>query len=153
MCRILTCPILNTTSPSNTYREVSENRMLWRIFGPKREEVVGGCRRLQNEELRNLYVSPNVVGVMESGRMGWAGRVARMGELRNAYCVSVGWPGAGGGVRRFWRRRRGLCDDTGMDLGDMWWEVMDCIHLAQDGNRWWALVWRGGGPSSSVKGV
>jgi hypothetical protein len=43
--------------------------MLWRIFVPKREEVAGGCRRLQNDELRNLYASPNVVGVMESGRM------------------------------------------------------------------------------------
>jgi hypothetical protein len=44
--------------------------MLWRIFGSKREEVAGGYRRLQNDELRNLYVSPNVVGVMDSGKMG-----------------------------------------------------------------------------------
>jgi hypothetical protein len=56
-----------------------------RIFGPKREEVTGGWRRLHKEELRNLYSSPNVIRGMR-----WAGHVARMGEMRNAYKFSVG---------------------------------------------------------------
>jgi len=79
--------------------------MLWRIFGPKREEVAGGCRRLHSEELRNFYSSANVVRVMKSRRMRRVGRVAQMGELRNAYCVSVGKPE---GKRPLRRRRRGL---------------------------------------------
>jgi hypothetical protein len=57
---------------------VSESRMLRRIFGPKREEVAGGWRRLHNEELRNLYASPNIIRVGKSRRMRWAGHVARM---------------------------------------------------------------------------
>jgi hypothetical protein len=60
-----------------------ENRVLRRIFGPKREEVAGGWRRLHNEELHNLYGSPNIIRVIKSRRMRWAGNVARMGEMRN----------------------------------------------------------------------
>jgi hypothetical protein len=60
-------------------REV-ENMVLKRIFGPKREEVVGGWRRLHNEELHNMYASPNVIHVFKSRRMRWAGYVARMGR-------------------------------------------------------------------------
>jgi hypothetical protein len=69
---------------------VFENRMLRRIFGPKREEVMGGWRRLHNEELHNLYVSPNIIGVNKSRRMRWAGNVARIGEMRNVYKIVVG---------------------------------------------------------------
>jgi hypothetical protein len=58
---------------------VFENRVLRRIFGAKREEVVGGWRRLHNEELHNLYTSLNVIRVIKSRRVGWAGHVARMG--------------------------------------------------------------------------
>jgi hypothetical protein len=57
-----------------------ENRVLRRIFGPKREEVVGDWRRLHNEELHNLYASQNIIGVTESRRMRWVGHVARMGR-------------------------------------------------------------------------
>jgi hypothetical protein len=68
---------------------VSEDRVLRRIFGRKREEVVGGWRRLHKEELSNLYASPNIGSVIKSGRMRWAGHVARMGEMR---CVkNFGW--------------------------------------------------------------
>jgi hypothetical protein len=62
------------------------------IFRPKRDEVVGDWRRLHNEELHNLYNSPNVTRVMEWIRMRQAGNVARMGEMRNAYKILVGKP-------------------------------------------------------------
>jgi hypothetical protein len=62
---------------------VSENRVLRRIFGPKREEVAEGWRRLHNEELRNLYASPNIVRVIKPRRMRLAGHVERMGGMRS----------------------------------------------------------------------
>jgi hypothetical protein len=68
---------------------VSENRGLRRIFGPKREED-GSCRKLHNDELHNLYSSPNIVRVIKSRRMRWVGHVARMGEGRGFYSVLVG---------------------------------------------------------------
>jgi len=71
---------------------VSENRVLRRIFGPKRDEVTGKWRKLHNEELNNLYSSPNIMRVLKSRRMRWAGHVARMGEGRGVYRVSVGKP-------------------------------------------------------------
>jgi len=61
---------------------VLENRMLRRIFGPKRDEVTGEWRKLHNEELNDLYCSPNYVRVIMSRRMRWAGHVARKGERR-----------------------------------------------------------------------
>jgi hypothetical protein len=57
---------------------VFENRVLWRIFKHKREELAGGWRRLHNEEFPNMYASPNVTSVMKSRRMRWAGHVVRM---------------------------------------------------------------------------
>ena len=59
-----------------------ENRVLMRIFGPKRDEVTGEWRKLHNDELNDLYCSPNIVRVIKSRRMAWAGQVARMGEGR-----------------------------------------------------------------------
>jgi hypothetical protein len=59
---------------------VFENRVVRRIFGPKREEVAGDWRRLHNEELQNLYASTNVISVIKSRRMGWAGHVAHTGD-------------------------------------------------------------------------
>ena len=64
-----------------------ENMVLRRIFGPKRGEVRGEWRRLHNEELSHLYSSTNIVWVIKSRRMRWAGHVARMGEERGAYSV------------------------------------------------------------------
>jgi hypothetical protein len=69
---------------------VFENRMLRRIFRPKRNEVTGDWRRKHNEELYNLYSSPNKIRMVKSRRVRWAGHVARMGEKRNAYRVLVG---------------------------------------------------------------
>jgi hypothetical protein len=71
---------------------VFKNRVLRRIFGPKRDEVTGEWRRLYKEELNYLYSSPNIIRVIKSRRMRWAGHVARMGEGRSAYRVLVGRP-------------------------------------------------------------
>jgi hypothetical protein len=68
---------------------VFENRVLRRIFGPKRDEVTGGWRKLHNEELHNLYSSPSIIRMTKSRKMRWAGHVARMGEKRNAYRILV----------------------------------------------------------------
>jgi hypothetical protein len=59
---------------------VFENRMLRRIFGPKRDEVIGGWRKLHNEELNNLYCLPSIIRITKSRRMKWAGHVAQMGK-------------------------------------------------------------------------
>jgi hypothetical protein len=66
------------------------NSMLRRIFGPKRDEVMGGWRKLHNEELHNLYSLPKIIRMIKSRRMRWAGNVARMGAKRNAYRILVG---------------------------------------------------------------
>jgi hypothetical protein len=71
---------------------VFENRVLRRIFGPKREEVTGQWRRLHNEELNDPYSSPNIIQVMKLRRMRWAGHVAWMGADRGAYRILVGRP-------------------------------------------------------------
>jgi hypothetical protein len=78
--------------------------VLRRIFGPKREKVEGGWRRLYNEELHYLYASPNIVSVIKSRRMRWAGHLARMDEVRNAYRILVGKPYGKRPLRRSWRR-------------------------------------------------
>jgi len=69
---------------------VFENRVLRRIFGPKREEETGEWRKLHNEELNNLYCSHSPVQVIKSRRIKWVGHVARMGERRSIYRVLVG---------------------------------------------------------------
>jgi hypothetical protein len=66
--------------------------MLRRIFGPKRDGVTGGSRKLHKEELHNLYSSPNIIRIIKSRRMRWAGHVARMGEKRNVYRLLVRKP-------------------------------------------------------------
>jgi hypothetical protein len=68
---------------------VYENRVFKRIFGPKRDEVTGGWRKVHNEELHCLYSSPSIIRVIKSRRMRWAGHVARMGEVRGAYNILV----------------------------------------------------------------
>jgi hypothetical protein len=71
---------------------VFENKVLRRIFGPKRDEVTREWRRLHNKELYALYSSPNIIRVIKSRRLRWAGHVARMGERRGAYRGLVGKP-------------------------------------------------------------
>jgi hypothetical protein len=71
---------------------VVENRVLRRIFGPKRDEVTGGWRKLINEELHGVYSSSSIVSVIKARRMRWAGHMARMGEVRGAYNILIGRP-------------------------------------------------------------
>jgi hypothetical protein len=70
--------------------KVFENRVLRSIFGPKRDEVTGGWRKLHNEELRGLYSLPSIIRVIKARKMRWAGHVVRMGEVRGAYNILVG---------------------------------------------------------------
>jgi hypothetical protein len=91
---------------------VFENRVLRRIFGPKRDEVTGRWRKLHNEELHNLYFSPSIIRMIKSRRMRWAGHVARMGETRNAYRILVGKPE---GKRPLGRPRHRWVDNIKMD--------------------------------------
>jgi hypothetical protein len=71
---------------------VYENRVLRRLFRPKRDEVMGEWRKLHNEELRDLYSSPSIIRMIKSRTMRWIRHVARMGEKRNAYRLLVGNP-------------------------------------------------------------
>jgi hypothetical protein len=87
---------------SLTVREEHKLRVL-RIYGPKRDGVMGGWRKLHNEELHNLYSSPGIIIIIKSRRMKWAGHVARMGEKRNVYSLMVGKPE---GKRPLGRSRR-----------------------------------------------
>jgi hypothetical protein len=112
---------------------VFENRVLRRIFGPKRDEVTGEWRKLHNEELRILYSSPNIIRQIKSRRMRWAGHVARMGEERNVYRVLMGMPK---GKRPLGRPRRRWKDGIRMDLREIGWWSVDWIQLAQDRGRW-----------------
>jgi hypothetical protein len=116
---------------------VFENRVLRRIFGPKRDEVTGEWRKLHYEDLRDLYSSPNIIRITKSRRMRWAGHVARMGEKRNAYRLLVGKPE---GKRPLGRPRRMWVDNIRMDLGEVEWGDVDRIGLTKDRNRWRALV-------------
>jgi hypothetical protein len=106
--------------------------VLRRIFGPKRDEVTGGWRKLHNEELHNLYSSPSIIRMIESRRMRWAGYAARMGEKKNAYRILVGKPE---GKRPLGRSRR-----RWVDLRETGWDGMNWIDLAQDRDQWKALV-------------
>jgi hypothetical protein len=104
---------------------------------PKRDEVTGEWRRLHNEELNDLYSSPNIIREIKSRRMRWVGHVARMGEGRGAYRILVGRPE---GRRPLGRPRRRWEDDIKMDLQEVGWEDVDWIDMAQDRDRWRAVV-------------
>jgi hypothetical protein len=127
---------------SRTVREehklrVFENRVLRRIFGPKRDGVTGGWRKLQDEELHNLYSSPSIIIIIKSRRMRWAEHVARMGEKKNVYRLLVGKPEGKGLLGR---PRRRWIGNIKMDLLEIELNVVDWIGLAQDRYRWRALV-------------
>ena len=112
---------------------VFEN-MLWRTFGPRRDEVMEEWRRLHNEELYDLYPSPNIVWVIKSKRMRWAGHGARMGRGEGG-CIGSRWGN--------WRKR-----DHWGDLGIDWW-----IILGRISRRWDVGIWTGlGGPRIETGG-
>ena len=100
--------------------------MLRRIFGPRMGEVTGELRRWHNEERNDLYSSPNIVRVIKSRKMGWAGHVARMGEEREVYRALVGKPE---GRRSLGRPRR------------RWWIILGRISRRWDVGIWTGLGW------------
>jgi hypothetical protein len=116
---------------------VFENRVLRRIFGPKRDEVTGGWRKVHNEELRGLYSSPSIIRVIKARRMRWVGHVAHMGEVRCAYNILVWRPE---GRRPLGRTRHRWEDNIKIELQELGFGDVDWIHLAQDRDRWRALV-------------
>jgi len=111
---------------------VFENMVLRRIFGPRWVEVTGEWRRLHNEELNDLCSSPNIVRVIKSRRMRWAGNVTRMGEESGVYRVLVGKPE---GNRPLGRPRRRWVDNIRMDLQEVGCGCMVWIGLAQDRDK------------------
>jgi hypothetical protein len=98
---------------------------------------MGEWRKLHNEELCDLYSSLSIIRIIRSRRMRWAGHVARMGEKRNAYRLLVGKPE---GKRPLGGSRRRWADNIRVDLGEVGWGHVAWIDLAQDWNRWRALV-------------
>ena len=114
-----------------------ESRVLRRIFGPRRDKVTGEWRKLHKEELNDLYSSPNVVRVIKSRRMRWAGHVARIVERRGLYRVLVR---KSEGKRPHGRPRCRWEDNIKMDLQEVGCGCMDWMELAQDRDRWRALV-------------
>jgi hypothetical protein len=116
---------------------VFENRVLRRIFGPKRDEVTGEWRKLHNEELLNLYSSPDIITQVKLRRMRWAGHIARMGEERKVYKVLVEKPE---GKRPLGRPRHRWGNGIRMDLTDIGLRGVDWIQLAQVRDRWRAVV-------------
>jgi hypothetical protein len=98
---------------------VFENRVLRRIFGPKRDEVMGQWKKLNNKELHDLYSSPSIIRIIKSRRMRWAGNVARMGEKRSAYRLLMG--------------------KEDQDMGG--WIILGGVLERWDGMMWTGLVW------------
>ncbi|KAJ4433756.1 hypothetical protein ANN_16068 [Periplaneta americana] len=116
---------------------VFENKVLRKIFGAKRDEVTGEWRKLHNTELHALHSSPDIIRIIKSRRLRWAGHVARMGVSRNAYRVLVGRPE---GKRPLGRPRRRWEDNNKMDLREVRYDDRDWINLAQDRDQWRAYV-------------
>ena len=115
---------------------VFENSVMRGVFGPERDEVTGEWRKLHNEELSDLYSLPNIVRVVKS-RKRWAGHVVRMGQGRGVYRVLVGKPE---GKRPMGRPRRRWGNNIKMDLQEVGGGCGDWMELAQDRDRWRALV-------------
>jgi hypothetical protein len=111
------------------------------LFGPKRDGVTGGWRKLHNEELHNLYSSPSIIRIIKSRRMGWAGYVTRIGEKRKVYREPEG--------KRLLRRpRRRWIENIMMDLLEIGLGGLDWICLAQDR---YSSSERGNEPVGSIK--
>jgi hypothetical protein len=114
-----------------------ENMVLRTIFGPKRDEVMEEWRKLHNDELHDLYSSPSKIRIIKLRRMRWAGHVTQIGEKRNTNRLLVGEPEE---KRPLERPRHRWVDNIRIDLGEVGCGDVDWICLAQDRNRWSALV-------------
>ena len=114
-----------------------ENRVLRRMFGPRRDEVAGDWRKLYNKELNGLYSSFNIIRVIKSRRIGRSGHVASMGESRGAYRVLVRKPE---GKKPLETPRRRWENNNKMNVQEVRWGDMVWIDLAQDRYSWRALV-------------
>ena len=110
-----------------------ENKVLMKIFGAKREEIVGELRKLHNVELQALYSSPNIIRNLKLRRLRWAEHVAHMEESRNEYRVLVGKPE---GKRPLGRPRRRWEDNIKMDLKKVGCDPGEWIDLAEDRDQW-----------------
>ena len=110
------CETWSLTLREESKLRVFENRVLRKIFGPRRDVATGEWRRLHNKELNDLYSTPNIVRVIKLRRMRWAGHVARMGEERGVYRVLVGKPE---GTPPLGRPRRRWVDNIRMDLQEV----------------------------------
>ena len=137
ICFMYGCETWSLTLREERRLRVSENRVLRKVFGPKRDKVTGEWRKLHNEELNDLYSLPNIVRVVKSRRMRWAGHLARMGEDRGVHRVLVGKPE---GKKPFGRPKRRWEDNIKMDLQKVGGGRGDWMELAQDRDRWLALV-------------
>jgi hypothetical protein len=120
---------------SLSLREEHTLRVLRKVFGQRRDEVTGDWGKLHTEELHNF--SRNLIRMIKSRMMRWTGYVAQRGAKRNAYGILVGKPE---GKRPLGRPRRRWVDNIKTDLRDTGWEEMDWIDLAEDRDRWRALV-------------
>jgi hypothetical protein len=123
------------TSIKGIFIGVLIDRMLMILFGPKRNEVTVEWRKLHNEELNNLYSSPNIVRVIQARRIRWPGMKQVWGI--GVHRVSVGKPE---GKRPLGSPRRRWEENIKLDFQEMGCEGMDLIDVAQDRNRWRALV-------------
>jgi len=131
------CESWSPTLKEELRLRVLENRVLRTISWPKRDEVRGEWRILHNEELIDLYSSPNIIRVIKSIRMRWAGHVARMVESRGVYRILVGKPE---GKRSLGKPTRRWEDNIKMGLHEVGRDGMDWIHPAQKRDSWRELV-------------
>ena len=131
------CETWSLTLREERRLRVFENRVLRRIFGPKRDEVTGEWRKLHNEELNDLYCSPSIVPVIKWRRIRLAGHVARMEERRDVHKNVVG---NSEGKRPHGRPSRRWEDNIKMDLQEVVCGGMDWLKLAEDSDRWRTLV-------------
>ena len=131
------CEAWSLTLREERNLRVFENMALRRIFRPRMEEITEEWRRLHNDELNDVYPLLNIVRVIKSRRMRWAGLVACMVEERGVYRVLVGKME---GKRPLGRPRRRWVDNIRMDLQEVGCGYMDWVGLAQDRDRWRTLV-------------
>ena len=129
------CETWSLTVRKERRLRVFENRVMRGIFGPKSDEVTGGCRRLFIQELNDLYYSPNIIRVNTSRRMRWVRHVVRIGKMIGWYSVLVGKPGGKSHLEEggWWE------DDIKMDLKNVG-GGMDWIDVARNRDRWRAFV-------------